>query len=67
MSKKPVIVFEGIEGSGKTHHLNKISKYFYEKQSEFLNIFKMNGAGTINCCVDESYVKKLLAYFKARA
>ena len=43
------------------------SKYFYEKQSEFLNIFKMNGAGTINCCVDESYVKKLLAYFKARA
>ena len=27
MSKKPVIVFEGIEGSGKSHHINTISKY----------------------------------------
>ena len=27
MSKKPIIVFEGIEGSGKSHHINKVSKY----------------------------------------
>ena len=61
--------------TGKNRFINTNSKktrsafsnYFYEKQSEFLNTFKMNGAGTINCCVDESYVKKLLAYFKARA
>lgn len=61
--------------TGKNRFINTSSKktrsafsnYFYEKQSEFLNVFKMNGAGTINCCVDESYVKKLLAYFKARA
>ena len=53
--------------TGKNRFINTSSKkvrsafsrYFYEKESEFLNIFKMNGAGTINCCVDESYVKKL--------
>ena len=27
MSKKPIIVFEGIEGTGKTHHINNIAKY----------------------------------------
>ena len=27
MFKKPVIVFEGIEGSGKTYHLLNVSKY----------------------------------------
>ena len=27
MYKKPVIVFEGIEGSGKTFHINNVSKY----------------------------------------
>ena len=32
----------------------------------FQNVFKMNGAGTLSCSVEESYVKKLLSYFKAR-
>ena len=27
MSKKPVIVFEGIEGSGKSYHLSAVSRY----------------------------------------
>ena len=27
MSKKPVIVFEGIEGSGKTFHAKLVSSY----------------------------------------
>ncbi len=30
----------------------------------FINTFKRSGAGTINTRVDESYVKKLLGYFK---
>ena len=38
MSKKPVIVFEGIEGSGKTYHLNKISKYLRGKKLPFIKI-----------------------------
>jgi len=32
MSKKPIIVFEGIEGSGKSHHINKVSKYLDKKK-----------------------------------
>ena len=30
----------------------------------YINMFKKSGAGTINIRVDESYVKKLLGYFK---
>ena len=32
MSKKPVIVFEGIEGSGKTYHIEHVSKYLKKKK-----------------------------------
>ena len=34
---------------------------------KFETLFNKNGAGIINCKVDESYVKKLLGYFKHRA
>ena len=34
---------------------------------KFESLFNKNGAGIINCIVDESYVKKLLGYFKHRA
>ena len=37
-----------------------------EQRESFENLFKLNGAGTIHCRLDESYVKKLLGYFKAR-
>ncbi len=32
----------------------------------FNELFSKNGAGTLNCRTDESYVKKLLSYFKTR-
>ena len=32
MSKRPVIVFEGIEGSGKTFHSNSVAKYLKKKK-----------------------------------
>ena len=32
----------------------------------FESLFTKNGAGVINCMVDQSYVKKLLGYFKHR-
>ena len=31
MSKKPIIVFEGIEGTGKSHHINNVAKYLKKK------------------------------------
>jgi len=35
MSKKPIIVFEGIEGSGKTFHIDNVSKHLKEKKNSF--------------------------------
>ena len=37
MSKKPVIVFEGVEGSGKTYHINFVSNYLKRKKYHLLN------------------------------
>lgn len=41
-------------------------KYYRENVSYFKDIFSKCGAGTISSRVDESYVTKLLGYFKAR-
>ena len=43
MSKKPVIVFEGIEGSGKTYHLNYISKYLKKKKISHIKLREPGG------------------------
>ena len=43
MSKKPVIVFEGIEGSGKSHHLLNISKYLKKNNIEFIKLREPGG------------------------
>ncbi|MBT8260758.1 MAG: DUF58 domain-containing protein [Flavobacteriaceae bacterium] len=42
------------------------AKYYREKVDYFKDSFKKSGAGVIDCRVDESYVKKLLGYFKRR-
>ena len=43
------------------------SKYYNEKVDHYKETFTKSGSGTIDCRVDESYVKKLLGYFKTRA
>ena len=43
MSKKPIIVFEGIEGSGKSHHISLISKYFEKKKINYIKIREPGG------------------------
>jgi dTMP kinase len=43
MSKKPIIVFEGIEGSGKSHHISVVSKYLKSKKIKFLKIREPGG------------------------
>jgi uncharacterized protein (DUF58 family) len=42
------------------------STYYSEKVGFFKETFTKSGSGTIDCRVDESYVKKLLGYFKRR-
>ena len=43
MYKKPIIVFEGIEGSGKSHHISKVSKYLKEKNINYIKIREPGG------------------------
>ena len=40
---KKVIVFEGIDGSGKTFHLNEVTKYLSKKKIKFLKIREPGG------------------------
>ena len=44
MSKKPIIVFEGIEGSGKSYHIAKISKYLSKKKIHHIKIREPGGS-----------------------
>jgi dTMP kinase len=43
MFKKPIIVFEGIEGSGKSHHISIASKYLKEKKVDYIKIREPGG------------------------
>jgi uncharacterized protein (DUF58 family) len=45
---------------------NNYKKQRTLKFKEFNDLFTRNGAGTILCRTDESYIKKLLNYFKTR-
>ena len=54
MYKKPVIVFEGIEGSGKTLHINYISKYLKRKKINFIKIREPGG------CKNSEKLRKLI-------
>ena len=43
MSKKPIIVFEGIEGSGKSYHIENVSRYLKKKKIPFIKIREPGG------------------------
>ena len=43
MSKKPIIVFEGIEGSGKSSHIKNVANYLKKKNKKFLKIREPGG------------------------
>ena len=38
MYKKPIIVFEGIEGSGKSLHINNVASYLKKKAKSLLKL-----------------------------
>jgi dTMP kinase len=44
MSKKPIIVFEGIEGSGKSHHIKNLAKFLTKKKKKFIHIREPGGS-----------------------
>jgi len=45
---------------------NAYAKYHRERVDYFKDTFTKSGSGVLDCRVDESYVKKLLGYFKRR-
>ena len=44
MSKNLLIVFEGIEGSGKTTHINYIAKYLKKNKKNYIKIREPGGS-----------------------
>ena len=43
MSRKPLIVFEGIEGSGKSHHIQMVVNYLIKKKKKFIHLREPGG------------------------
>ena len=54
MYKKPVIVFEGIEGSGKSYHSTKVSNYLKKKKIEHIRIREPGGS------INSEKIRKLI-------
>ena len=44
MSKKLIIAFEGVEGSGKSFHLKQIAKYLKSKKIKFITLREPGGS-----------------------
>ena len=54
MFKKPVIVFEGIEGSGKSYHVKKVSNYLRKKKIKYLIVREPGGS------INSEKIRKLI-------
>jgi hypothetical protein len=54
-----------INTNSKSVRLN-YEKYYHDKVNYFKETFSKSGSGVVNTRVDESYVTKLLSYFKSR-
>ena len=54
MSRKPVIVFEGIEGSGKSFHIANVAKYLKKKKINFIKVREPGGS------VNSEKIRKLI-------
>ncbi len=75
MYKKPLIVFEGIEGSGKTTHIKYVSKLLKKKKINFIKIREPGGSKNsekirtliLNNKSNFNYNTDLLLYLAARS
>ena len=60
MYKYPVIVFEGIETSGKSTNINKVSKYLSKINRKFIKIREPGGS------IYSEIIRKLILYKKSK-
>ena len=44
MSKNSIIVFEGIEGTGKSHHINNVANFLKKNNKKFIKIREPGGS-----------------------
>ena len=54
MSKKPIIVFEGIEGSGKSYHISKVAKFLDKRKISYIKIREPGGS------INSEKIRKLI-------
>ena len=59
MSKKPVIVFEGIEGSGKSYHISNVARYLKKKRIDFIKVREPGGS------LNSEKIRKLILHKKS--
>ena len=59
MSKKPVIVFEGIEGSGKSYHISNVARYLKKKRIDFIKVREPGGS------FNSEKIRKLILHKKS--
>ena len=54
MSKKPIIVFEGIEGSGKSSHIASVARYLRRQKKSYIKIREPGGS------INSEKIRKLI-------
>jgi len=59
MSKKPIIVFEGVEGTGKSYHIKKVANYLKRKKIKFIKIREPGGS------INSEKIRKLILNSKS--
>ena len=75
MSKNPVIVFEGIEGSGKSYHISQVSNHLKRKKIDHIKIREPGGTSNaekirkliLNNKSNFNKITDLLLYLAARS
>ena len=60
MYKKPIIVFEGIEGSGKSYHIKNVANYLKKKKIKFIKIREPGGS------INSEKIRKLILNKKSK-
>ena len=60
MSKNSIIVFEGIEGTGKSHHINNVANYLKKRNKAFIKIREPGGS------INSEKIRKLILNSKSK-